>query len=94
MVQRTLILVVTASTLAHLVASLGWQAAARAAQGEEGGGEPRSVTLRLAGDEGTPFSGACSVGGREHEIGGRTPQSFEYEPNDRKLECEIRTQGV
>ena len=93
MIRRALTLVVAASVLV-LVGGSGWQATARAAQGEEGGSQAPGVTLRIAGDKGTPFSGACSVGAKKHEIESRTPRSFEYEPNGRKLACEIRTQDA
>lgn len=52
------------------------------------------MTLRIAGDEGTRFSGVCSVGQEEHDISGRVPQGFEYEPKDRKLVCEVQKQGA
>jgi hypothetical protein len=98
LVQRVLVLVVTVSAVI-LLGSLVWQAPAQAAQDKEEtkGGDSGSVTLRLAGDKGTPFSGTCSVGGEEHDISARVPQSFEYELNGSKLACEIRkqeTQGV
>lgn len=48
------------------------------------------MALRIGGDEGTRFAGTCSVGREEHDIGGRVPQSFEYDLDDRKLACEIR----
>jgi hypothetical protein len=95
LVQRVVVLVVTGSAVI-LLSSLGWQAPAQAAQDEEEtkGGDSGSVTLRFAGDKGTPFSGTCSVGGEEHEISARDPQSFQYELNGRKLACEIRKQEV
>ncbi len=83
-----------AASVLVLVGGSGWQATARAAQGEEGGSQAPGVTLRIAGDKGTPFSGACSVGAKKHEIEGRAPRRFEYEPNGRKLACEIRTQDA
>jgi hypothetical protein len=54
----------------------------------------RKVTLKLAGDQGTPFSGVCSVGGREEVLEGRVPEHHVYEPGDAKLECEIRKEGA
>ena len=93
LVQRVLVLVVTVSAVI-LLSSLVWQAPAQAAQDEEEtkGGDSGSVTLRLAGDKGTPFSGTCSVGGEEHDINAQVPQTFKYELNGRKLACEIRKQ--
>ena len=92
LIQRVLVLVVTVSAVT-LLSSLGGQAPAQAAQHEETkGGDSGSVTLRLAGDKGTPFSGTCTVGEKKHDISARVPQSFEYELNSRKLACEIRKQ--
>lgn len=73
-----------------LLGSLGWQAGAQAAQGGQNeGGEPGDATLRIGGDRGTRFAGTCTVGREEHLIGGRAPQSFEYDLDGRKLACEI-----
>jgi len=94
MVQRVLVLMTTVSAVIVL-SSWEWQAPAQAAQHEEVNkdGGSGNVTLRIAGDTGTPFSGACSVGGKEHDISGQVPQSFEYELDSQKLECEIGKQG-
>ncbi len=94
--QRVLILVAVLCSSTFVLGSWGWHEPVQAAQDEKGNesGESGDVTLRIAGDEGTRFSGVCSVGQREHDISGRVPQSFEYEPNDRKLVCEVRRQGV
>lgn len=93
LVRRVLAAAIFSATL--LLGGWGWPDLARAAQdrvGNEGGsGE---VTLRIAGDEGTRFSGACSVGQEEHNISGRVPQSFEFSLNGSKLVCEIRKQGA
>jgi|SRR5215211_2649163 len=94
LVQRDLVLVATVSAVI-LLSNLGWQAPAQAAQHEETkDGDWGSVTLRLAGDKGTPFSGTCTVGDKKHDVNARVPQSFEYEHNSRKLACEIRKQDV
>ncbi len=93
-VQRILVLLAAISAT-FLLGGRGWQEPAQAAQSEgsnRGGSE--SVTLRIAGDEGTPFSGVCSVGEEQHDISGQTPKSFDYDLNDRRLTCEIRKQGA
>jgi hypothetical protein len=93
LVQKVLVLVVTVSAVI-LLSCLVWQAPARASHDEEEtkGGDSGSVTFRLAGDKGTPFSGTCSVGAKKHDISARVPQRIEYELNGRKLACEIRKQ--
>lgn len=95
-IHRVLILVAAFFSSTFVLGSWGWQEPVQAAQDEKGNvsGGSGDVTLRIAGDEGTRFSGVCSVGQREHDISGRVPQSFEYEPKDRKLVCEVRRQGV
>jgi hypothetical protein len=54
----------------------------------------RKVTLKLAGDQGTPFSGVCSVGGREEVLEGRVPEHHVYEPGGAELKCDIRKEGA
>lgn len=82
-----------------VVARAGAGAAARANDEESGStatdseGPPREVTLEIRGDRGTKFSGKCSVGGDERRIGGRVPESYSYELDGEKLECEIRKDG-
>ena len=60
--------------------------------GSTGGGGTRSeeATLEIKGDSGTEFSGSCTVGDEEKEISGQAPQSFVYELNGRRLDCQIR----
>jgi len=58
-----------------------------------GSARETTTTLEIAGDRGTRFSGTCTVGDEEREIGGRVPERFVYELDGRKLECEIRKQG-
>ncbi len=62
------------------------------AQGTEGEAPSAGeATLRIEGDPETEFSGSCAVGDQEGEsIGGRVPQSFDYNLDGQKLECEIR----
>lgn len=68
------------------------QTAERAdAEGREagsGGSKPEGATLRLGGEAGLEFSGLCAVDGKERKLGGKTPQSYSYEP-EKRLECEI-----
>ncbi|HEX5699111.1 MAG TPA: hypothetical protein VFX77_00570 [Rubrobacter sp.] len=94
MVQKVFVLMATVSAVIVL-SSWEWQAPAQAAQHEEANkdGGSGNLTLRIAGDTGTPFSGACSVGGKEHDISGQVPQSFEYQLDSQELECEIGKQG-
>jgi hypothetical protein len=54
----------------------------------------RKVTLKVAGDQGTSFSGVCSVGGHEEVLEGRVPERYAYELDGAKLECEIRKEGA
>lgn len=53
-----------------------------------GGSETDGVTLQVGGEAGIEFSGRCTVDGEERELGGQTPQTYTYEPEER-LECEI-----
>jgi hypothetical protein len=75
------------------------EAEARAKGGEDvvvmngEGGSAQQVTLKVGGDEGTRFSGGCSVGGQEKVIGGRIPARYVYQPGGKKLECEIHKKG-
>jgi hypothetical protein len=58
-----------------------------------GSARETTTTLEIAGDRGTRFSGTCTVGNEEREIGGRVPERFVHELDGRKLECEIRKQS-
>ena len=64
--------------------------------GKEDESEDRTpkVTLKVAGDQGTSFSGVCSVGGHEEVLEGRVPERYAYELDGAKLECEIRKEGA
>lgn len=53
---------------------------------------PDGVRLQLAGQPGVEFSGSCSVDGEERELEGRTPQTYDYEPEER-LECRLSSGG-
>jgi hypothetical protein len=73
------------------------EAEARANGGEEVVGKnargARKITLEVGGDDGTRFSGVCSVGGEEKSISGRVPTRYDYHPGGDKLECEIHKEG-
>jgi hypothetical protein len=58
-----------------------------------GAGSAQEVTLEVGGDDGTRFSGVCSVGGQEKSISGRVPERYDYHPGGDKLECEIRKES-
>ena len=58
---------------------------------EESG--PQKITLQVTGDRGTKFSGVCSVGGRERTLDGRAPERYVFEPQGKRLECELRNGG-
>ncbi len=63
-----------------------------AAQGESP--NTGEAVLRIEGDPQTKFSGSCAVGAQEGEtIAGRVPQSFDYELDGQRLECEIRNES-
>ena len=75
-----------------------WDAVAGGDGANEGGddedeGGPSEVTLKVAGDPGTAFSGACSVGGREYDIAGRVPERYAYEFDGGRFKCEIRKES-
>lgn len=53
----------------------------------------REATLEMEGDQGTEFSGTCTVGGEETEISGQVPDSFSYELDGDRLECAIGANG-
>ena len=51
----------------------------------------QKVTLKVTGDWGARFTGACSVGGTERSLEGRTPERYAFEPRGEGLECELRS---
>lgn len=54
----------------------------------------KEALLRIEGDPQTEFSGSCTVGDQEGEtIAGRVPQSFDYELDGQRLNCEIRNES-
>ncbi len=54
---------------------------------------PQKITLEITGDRGTKFSGVCSVGGKERTFDGRAPERYAFEPQGKRLECELRNGG-
>ncbi len=58
-----------------------------------GGRSGDEATLEIEGDEGTEFSGRCTVGDEENEIGGRVPERYTYELGGERLQCEITNEG-
>lgn len=69
------------------------------AEGRAGGSEsegrgPEDVTVKVESERQAEFLGTCAVsGGEEDAIGGNTPQSFDYNLNGQRLECEIQNQS-
>ncbi len=67
------------------------------ARAKDDGGKARSAdaTLEMKGDSGTEFSGSCTVGDEETEqLSGQVPESFAYELDGERLDCEIRKEGA
>ncbi len=58
-------------------------------KGKKGKARAQETTLELNGDSGTEFSGSCTVGDEETEVSGQVPESFSYELDGERLECEI-----
>ena len=54
---------------------------------------PGEAELRLEGTEDARFAGTCTIGDEEKEIDGRVPESFTFDLDGRRLECEIHKQG-
>lgn len=86
---ESLVAVVAAALIASMLGVFGPEARAQGDGGDDGG-DPESVTLALRGDEGTSFSGWCTVGENRRQISGQVPERFEFEVDDEKLACEIR----
>jgi hypothetical protein len=60
----------------------------------EGKAESRKATLEIEGDPGTGFSGTCTVGDEEREVGGQVPERFVFELDGQKLVCQISKQST
>lgn len=63
---------------------------------ESKGGEAgsRKARLEMTGSEGTEFSGSCTVGNAEQEISGQVPDSFTFDLDGGRLDCEIRKESA
>jgi hypothetical protein len=48
----------------------------------------------MSGDVGTEFYGSCTVGDEEMEVSGLVPESFSYELDGERLECEISKESA
>ncbi len=94
LIRRFLVVAVAVATV-FLLGNWTSQSLAQAkqdgAKGKHGG--QGDVTLRIQGDKGARFSGACSVGEERREISGQAPESFEFDLKGRSLSCEIDKQG-
>ncbi len=66
------------------------------ARAKDDKGKTRSgdAVLEMQGDSGTEFSGSCTVGDEETEVSGQVPESFSYELDGERLECELRKEGA
>ena len=69
------------------------EAAEKDRAGGKGGGASEEVSLEIGGDSGAGFSGACYVGDEEFELDGQAPESFDYDLEGRRLECELLNEG-
>ena len=54
----------------------------------------QEATLEMNGDAGTEFYGSCTVGDEEMEVSGQVPESFSYELDSERLECEISKESA
>lgn len=63
------------------------------AEKDDAGADPGEVRVKIDGESGTRFSGACVVGDEGREVSGQVPGLFVYEPEGREVECEIRKEG-
>lgn len=64
-------------------------------EAKSSGGKARAgeATLEMRGEEGTEFTGSCAVGDETSALDGQAPQSFVYELDGERLDCEINTSG-
>ena len=63
-------------------------------KGKKGKARAQEATLEMSGDVGTEFYGSCTVGGEEMEVSGQVPESFSYELDGQRLECEISKESA
>ena len=60
--------------------------------GDDPGGKPEVVVIRLEGDPDTTFSGLCSVGEERSVLSGQVPKRFAFHLKGRQLSCRIEKQ--
>jgi hypothetical protein len=58
-----------------------------------GGGSSQKVVLEVEGSDDKMFTGTCSVGSEERQIGGQAPERYTFRPDGRRLECHLREDG-
>ena len=63
-------------------------------KGKKGKTRAQEATLEMNGDAGTEFYGSCTVGDEEMEVRGQVPESFSYELDSERLECEISKESA
>ncbi len=63
-------------------------------KGKKGNARAQEATLEMSGDVGTEFYGSCTVGDEEMEVSGQVPESFSYELDGERLECEISKESA
>jgi hypothetical protein len=63
-------------------------------KGKKGKTRAQEATLEMNGDVGTEFNGSCIVGDEEMEVSGQVPESFSYELDSERLECEISKESA
>ncbi len=59
----------------------------------ESAADTGTAELRLAGDDGTSFSGDCVFGGESTTLEGEVPSRLDYDLNGSGLACDIEKQG-
>lgn len=61
---------------------------------DDGREEPRmQASLEMAGEPGTAFSGRCVLGDEENDVSGQVPETFTFQLDGGKLDCEVRKEG-
>lgn len=63
-------------------------------KGKKGKARAQEATLEMSGDVGTEVYGSCTVGDEEMEVSGQVPESFSYELDGERLECEISKESA
>src|SRR5215218_6387231 len=62
--------------------------------GKKGNDRAQEATLEMSGDMGTELYGSCTVGDKEMEVSGQVLESFSYELDGERLECEISKESA